>query len=73
MNIDLNTRSLTSESKKKKSSRSLMLKMVMPMLSGKNATDLAKAIEDENPIKAQKIMERISKQLASKMKAKKKK
>jgi hypothetical protein len=50
-----------------------MLKMVMPMLSGKNATDLAKAIEDENPIKAQKIMERISKQLASKMKAKKKK
>lgn len=71
MQIDLST-GLESESKKKKgSSRSRMLKMIMPMLSGENGDKLGAAISDNDPDAARRVMEKISKELQLNLKKKK--
>lgn len=71
MKIDLST-GLESESKKKKgSSRSRMLKMIMPMLSGENGDKLGAAISDNDPDAARRVMEKISKELQLNLKKKK--
>ena len=66
MKIDLN-KGVESQSKKKKSARSKMLKMIMPMLSQENGEQLAAAIEQNSPGKAKKVMDRITKQLTKKL------
>ncbi|SBV38170.1 hypothetical protein BN7874_001 [Phage NCTB] len=65
MKIDLN-KGVESQSKKK-SARSQMLKMIMPMLSQENGEQLASAIEQKNPGKAKKVMDRITRQLTQKL------
>lgn len=66
MKIDLSSVSRRKRSKKV-SKRSMMLKMVMPMLSQTNGEQLADAIESGNSGKVKAVMDRISKQLAEKV------
>lgn len=64
MLISFNTESVS------KSSRSLMLKAVMPLLSGENGEELAEAIKEKNPDKVRKVMARISDTLQAKYSSK---
>ena len=75
MKIDLNScTELESVSRKKKakSKRSLMLKMIMPMLSDFEGEQLATAIEENDSKKAKAAMDKISNKLAKKLQTAKK-
>lgn len=75
MKIDLNSRTeleSVSRKKKAKSKRSLMLKMIMPMLSDFEGEQLATAIEENDSKKAKAAMDKISSKLASKLQTAKK-
>lgn len=60
---------LSSESKKK-SARSMMLKMIMPMLSGGDGEALQTAIQNEDGKAAHKAMQNIAKKLKNKLDSK---
>lgn len=75
MKIDLNSRTeleSVSRKKKAKSKRSLMLKMIMPMLSDFEGEQLATAIEENDSKKAKAAMDKISSKLAKKLQTAKK-
>ena len=67
MKIDINKKQNLEATAKKKSKRSMMLKMVMPLLSQENGDQLSQAIESGSPEKVRKVMDKISKQLAKKV------
>lgn len=60
MKIQLKTESTS------KSARSKMLKTVMPLLSGENGQDLAKAIDSKDADKVKAVMQRITTELENK-------
>lgn len=58
---------LPSESKRKKSARSMMLRMIMPMLSGADGEALQNAIAKNDPEAAQRAMQSVTKKLHQKL------
>lgn len=60
------------KSKKKGSSRSQMLKVVMPQLSGKLGEELQEAIAAQDGARAERILVRIAKSVRQKLEAAKK-